>query len=94
MANIELVIKIPQETYDFLKRYGTDGGIIEKAVLNGTRLPKGHGNLKDANDIVADIYDRYMSSDFKVYNESVKKCMDMIRSAPTIIEADKGEVEE
>jgi len=84
MADIELVIKIPQETYDFLKRYGTDGGIIEKAVLNGTRLPKGHGRLIDA-DALIESYDEYLGYDDEIQD---------IENEPTILEADKEEVEE
>lgn len=77
MADIELVIKIPKETYDFLKRYGTDGGIIEKAVLNGTPLPKGHGRLIDA-DAYAKKFDTNING--RIGEEYV--------IAPTIIEAD------
>lgn len=77
MADIELVIKIPKETYDFLKRYGTDGGIIEKAVLNGILLPKGHGRLIDA-DAYAKKFDTNING--RIGEEYV--------IAPTIIEAD------
>ena len=76
MADIELVIKIPQETYEFLKKYGTDGGIIEKAVVNGTPLPKGHGRLIDADELKR--IGRYAHTNLDIDN------------APTIIEADKG----
>lgn len=87
MADIELVIKIPKETYDFLKRYGTDGGIIEKAVLNGTPLPKGHGRLIDAD---------YITKDLNTLQDSFTINMDKFNpgafsigcNALTIIEAD------
>ena len=82
MADIELVIKIPQETYDFLKKYGTDGGIIEKAVLNGTPLPKGHGRLIDA--------DAVLNQEYGCYWETQKD----LEHAPTIVEANRSEDDE
>lgn len=49
---MQIVIEIPKETYEFLKKYGTNGSIVEKAVLNGTPLPKGHGDLIDRKDLL------------------------------------------
>lgn len=77
MADVELVIKIPEETYNFLKRYGTDGGIVENSVINGIPLPKGHGRLIDADAM----WDIYHSNDYDFY--------EALDDAPTIIESDK-----
>ncbi len=52
MANIELVIKIPEEAYKLLKNEGVDwlgAEHILNAVANGIPLPKGHGALKDSD---------------------------------------------
>lgn len=49
MADIELVIKIPEEDWEFLKE--ADGcrynSTIIEGVINGTPLPKGHGRIVD-----------------------------------------------
>lgn len=46
MADIELVIKIPEETYKMCMN-NNFGAEILKAVKNGTPLPKGQGGLID-----------------------------------------------
>lgn len=90
MADIELVIKIPKETYEYLKRYGGDGGIIDKAVLNGTPLPKGHGRLKDTDAICKDIISALGIRDENYLLEAEKAIYKRIKNALTVIEADKG----
>lgn len=48
MADIELVVKIPEEAYKLLKNEGVDWRVAEhilNAVVNGIPLPKGHGKL-------------------------------------------------
>lgn len=75
---MQIVIDIPKETYGFLKKYGTDGGVVEKAVLNGTVLPKGHGRLIDGDELESRMKIGYC----------------IVRDAPTIIEADKEGEEE
>ena len=52
MADIELVIKIPEELYDAFKvhsLFSSDIPAIERAIKNGTPLPKGHGKIIDAD---------------------------------------------
>lgn len=48
MADIELLIKIPEDEYNIAK-YGQYGNInvdiARKAIATGTPLPKGHGRL-------------------------------------------------
>lgn len=56
MADIELVIKIPEKTYKDIQSLDWENGerwFSEewKAIHNGTPLPKGHGILIDANEI-------------------------------------------
>lgn len=81
MADIELVIKIPEWKYKSIcegveasKRCGVVGidPNIHEAIYNGTPLPEGHGRLIDADDLFDNT------------------CIDEI---PTIIEADNAESE-
>ena len=58
--DIELVIKIPKEKYDAIKSYSVSAKMKEcfrlagpalEAIRNGIPLPKGHGKLKDVDDL-------------------------------------------
>ncbi len=85
MADIELVIKIPEELYDIIinpQKLETmyHAGKICEAVRNGTPLPKGHGRLIDADALQEDCL--WWETDLEV------------SKAPTIIEADKGDSED
>lgn len=53
MADIEVVIKIPEEDYNFVKKQVTDGitNPLKIRIANGTPLPKGHGKLFDENKL-------------------------------------------
>lgn len=48
---VELVIKIPEEEYNIIKKSNKPMSWVEHLIANGTSLPKGHGDLKDMNDI-------------------------------------------
>lgn len=91
MPDIELVIKIPDEEYRWIK--GSDKTVFADvaskecmlhAIKNGTPLPKGHGELIDRD---------YLREDFKASKKiSFAERMDIsciVDHAPTIIEADK-----
>ena len=89
MTEIELVIKVSQESYNNLKigctQRVSDGEMIE-AIKNGTPLPKGHGRLIDADTL---------EECKEVMNTIINKCeyavrMDEVRNVTTIIEADRG----
>ena len=80
MADIELVIKIPEEMYKwvddvnkFFNYYGTSDFV--NLIKNGTPLPKGHGRLKDV--------DHYIKMQWEHPDYS------LMDDEPTIIEADK-----
>lgn len=85
MADIELVIKIPNEIYqDIVKNrflYDEDSEVVSYAIINGTFLPKGHGRLIDADAL----YDQYEYADY-----DFDKTMEY---APTIMKADEAESE-
>lgn len=76
MADIELVIKIPEEDY---KR----GIVMASAIRNGIPLPKGHGRLIDVSELITTTDIREDGSEFTYVSYSE------IENAPTIIEADK-----
>lgn len=93
MEIVEVVIRIPKEVYENIQKIDRiiagrrNGKTIEFALLNGVKngavLPKGHGDLKDAN---------YMKREGIInrgnYN-SIKGVREWIDEAPTVIEADK-----
>lgn len=79
MAYIELVIKIPEEMYEWVNdvnRFFDDYGISDfiDLVKNGTPLPKGHDRLIEAREVINAMF--------------AGKTIDDV---PTIIEADKEE---
>lgn len=79
MADIELMIKIPEEIYNrILERnriHTFDNEAVCDAIKNGTPLPKGHGRLIDVSE--------YFKKEFGDAREFLDK-------ATTIIEADKA----
>lgn len=95
MANIELVIKMPEEDYETLINTNdsrTTSMIarrnLYKALKKGTPLPKGHGALKDA--------DRILNCKCKNNFSECDTCLDselcaLLNEAPTIIKEDKEE---
>ena len=87
MANIELVIKIPEENYEnLLKNYrfsSEEIPIISLAIATGTPLPKGHGRIADIDKILEEMK-ATRTYDIPFALERVKP----------IIEADKAENED
>lgn len=58
MADVELVIKIPEEQYRTLNAKSQndvvaviDDALLIKSIKNGIPLPEHHGDLKDANSV-------------------------------------------
>ena len=104
MADIELVIKIPEKVYNALTHIEFDANLVtdemRKSIANGTPLPKGHGRVGDL-DKVADRLEalrdnwnyygnEYESGIYTGYDYSLDEVMD----APTIIETDNAESED
>ena len=82
---MQIVIDIDEDYYKILKHDVESGMDYRPCVLiaNGTPLPKGHGRLKDENEI------KQMIEHAKVKNESSKNFAEnIIKFATTIIEAD------
>lgn len=94
MADIELVIKLDEEQYEFIKQNITMANVkdypaflyaICEHVKDGTPLPKGHGRLIDADKIISEATERMKYPANHKYMECVIAHMKL---APTIIEAD------
>ena len=82
MSDIELVINIPEEKLSMIKNEmycGIYDAELYKAIVNGTLLPKGHGDLIDSSYEV--------STDGRTVYDVCGYL------APTIIEADEVESE-
>ena len=84
---MEIVIKIPDGIYDFLKEHpDRQSPYATEWIRQGTPLSKGHGALKDADEVMkvmernCDMQDLYLPIHFKQF---------ALDEAPTIIEADK-----
>ncbi len=67
MADVELVIRIPEEDYHFVKKQVSDGitNPLKICIAQGVPLPKGHGKLIDA--------DRTIKITEEIYNASSVK---------------------
>ncbi len=88
MADIELVIKIPEEEYALCKKQWDTECLdaLMIAVKYGIPLPKGHGRLIDADRLKID-NPLHLSLDVPYVTEYTVE--GIIDNAPTIIEADK-----
>ncbi len=89
MADRELVIKIPEEKYNYVKKQVAEGidNPLKVYITNGIPLPKGHGNLIDINNI--DVIELEDSTHFIRHTKGDE--VDVYISAPIIIEADRSE---
>ena len=88
---MKIVIDIPEKWYRWAKFNDiANGSMVSKGILdavaNGTPLPKGHGRLIDADDLIQELS--------VVSSRPVKSQLYILREAPTIIEADTAESEE
>lgn len=87
---MKIVIDIPEEIYiDCIRSRERLSTLINRAIANGTPLPKEYGDLKDASIIYSGIAREYKEGRLSWgANEIIK---DIIGEAPTVIPADKGE---
>ena len=100
MADIELVIKIPEEKFKSLQKYHKreiEEGLMalsycERIIANGIPLSKGHGKLIDVGQCDRRLfYQQCGGADSLI---TAKAAFDMLMSLPAIIEADKTESED
>ena len=91
MADIELVIKIPEGLKkDFESEQWTALSCMEMkdALMNGTPLPKGHGRLIDADKLYQRCLDIQGKKKARYFD--IDDVMQLIKKqAPTVMEASK-----
>lgn len=94
MADIELVIKIPEEDYERIKN---SDDMNFNVIKNGTPIPKGHGDLIDRSKLLVELECGIRAGNYEEGYEKyphindMDDCFDTVKYADTIIEADKGE---
>ncbi len=83
MSDIKLIISIPEDEYNIIKKSNAPKTWAEHLIAKGTPLPKGYGRLGDLDALREELsswgMNDYDPSDF----------IDAIDEAPTIIEADE-----
>lgn len=85
---MQIVINIPKEKYDMVrnKTYcGIYDAVIYKAIAKGTPLPKGHGRLKDIDDLDTTTIETEEYNGDEALEVVLREDID---DAPTIIPAD------
>ncbi|MBP5420856.1 MAG: hypothetical protein J6Y78_00285 [Paludibacteraceae bacterium] len=83
MADIELVIKIPEAEYELIVNDEACGlNTLTRAIAKGTQLPKGHGDLIDKSNLLT-------ITDYDGENEKTYVLYEEIEDAQPIIKADK-----
>lgn len=87
MADIELAIKIPENTYKRIQALVRDEyfehdicGNSMQRIAHGTPLPKGHGRLIDTTNLIEEV---------KARCDNPAQVIEVINDEMAIIEADK-----
>ena len=100
MADIELVITMPEDSYKATcsgSMLPPDVENVVNAIKHGVPLPEGHGRIGDLDELEQRI-SNFVEHDAKITDEYTvvrqRFIVDGIRQTPTIIEADKAESEE
>lgn len=92
MADIELVIKLPEKMYHMINAGFYDYGDMNVIIRNGTPLPKGHGRLIDADAVEKEMNKDEVEADRNAdyyTSDKIDCAMEYLIDALTIIEADK-----
>ena len=87
MADVELVIKIPEETYEYWINHKAEY-VLAEAIANGTLLPAGHGRIMDVDKVIKKMEEREerLKDDRSMWETaSVETALDMF--GETIVEA-------
>lgn len=94
---MKIMVDISEKDWKFMQKTYKETGLsfvpeaikneCVKAVYNGTALPKGHGDLKDASKMIADL--NAIKADDHEKNMIIEWTCNIIDGYPTIIEADK-----
>ena len=97
MSDIELVIKISEEKYKWIKENNpkADKNSVVGVIVHGTPLPKGHGRIMDVDKVIKKMEEREekLKDDRSMWETAgVETALDMF--GETIIEVDRVESEE
>ena len=91
MSTVDLIIKIPEEKYNYIKKQVAEGidNPLKVYIANGTPLPKGHKRLIEDDFEVGPVYDKegYVVGYRYVTQEDLDNAL-------TIIEADEESEEQ
>jgi hypothetical protein len=94
---MQIIVNIPEEEYNIIKKSNAPMSWAEHLIKNGTPLPKGHGRLKDFDKI--EWYGCTTDFDCPFRHLDCKDCeraecdKTQVDEIPTIIEADRSEEE-
>ena len=95
---MKLIIEISDNHFKTLQKMNECGlGYYQRAILNGTPLPKGHGDLIDRSKLLVELECGIRAGNYEEGYEKyphindMDDCFDTVKYADTIIEADKGE---
>ena len=91
---MQIVIDIPEETYYFIETHFRNENVVDKAIVNGTLLPKGHGRLIDVDALEEKVEKHRKMLKISRYDRDLILHYTDVEMAPAIIEADKEESEE
>ena len=95
MADIELIIKMPEEVYESIQDNdycGISNSDMYNAIVNGTPLPKGHGRLIDADALDRDLENAKVNLGdalSEAFDDGLTWASEVTSKLLTIIEADK-----
>lgn len=95
--NMKIVIEIPDQAYKEVKRdipenlNHTPYELIAKSIRNGTPLPKEHGRLIDADELIKQL-EATANIEWNMQvgsSKGLEDAIDIVDDAPTIIDVDK-----
>lgn len=93
---MQIVIDIPEEYYKAIKEIPVEQSSADMLLIrNGTPLPKGHGRLGDLDALETGMVNGIRAGNYEEGYETfahivdMDDCVDYVRYADTIIEADK-----
>lgn len=95
---MRIVIDITPEAMEDIKNDRASRCFLQNKILNGTPLPKGHGDLIDKAKLLDEMFDKCGTEcccceHFIINKKGCRDDCGLIFNAPTIIEADKEDKE-
>ena len=87
---MQIVIDIPEEEYRKVQDGRASVSMMQKAIRNGTPLPKGHGRLGDLDKIKKEMqnYHDDCAKTSEYTRLGFETAIAVVEDAPTIIEAE------